>query len=240
MELLIVRHGDPNYELDCLTEKGKAEAKLLAEKLSKMKIDACFCSPLGRAKATAAYTLERIHQTAEELEWLHEFRGTITLENGEQECCWDLLPAVLNKEPVYYTKDWYQGEILKTGEVHAGDEYKRVTQAFDAFLKAHGYERDGQMYRVIQGNHDRIVFFCHYAIGAVLTAYLMGVSPMVFLHHAVALPTSVTTFVTEEREKGLASFRMLAYGDIGHLYAGGEEPSFSARFCECFEDETRH
>ena len=87
MELLIVRHGDPNYELDCLTEKGKAEAKLLAEKLSKMKIDACFCSPLGRAKATAAYTLERIHQTAEELEWLHEFRGTITLENGEQECC---------------------------------------------------------------------------------------------------------------------------------------------------------
>ena len=131
------------------------------------------------------------------LDWLHEFRGTITLENGEQECCWDLLPSVLNKEPVYYTKDWHHGEILQTGEVLAGDEWKRVTRTFDAFLKEHGYERDGNMYRVLQGNHERIVFFCHYAIGAVLTAHLMGVSPMVFLHHAVALPTSVTTFVTE-------------------------------------------
>ena len=38
MEILIVRHGDPDYEHDTLTEKGVVEAKLLAEKLSKMKI----------------------------------------------------------------------------------------------------------------------------------------------------------------------------------------------------------
>ena len=31
MRILIIRHGDPNYRDDCLTEKGKREAKLLAE-----------------------------------------------------------------------------------------------------------------------------------------------------------------------------------------------------------------
>ena len=33
MRLLIIRHGDPDYEKDCLTEKGKKEAALLAEYL---------------------------------------------------------------------------------------------------------------------------------------------------------------------------------------------------------------
>ena len=59
---------------------------------------------------------------------------------------------------------------------------------------------------------------------------------MIFWHYAVALTTSVTVFTSEEREQGIASFRMSAYGDTGHLYAGGEEVSFAARFCECYED----
>ena len=46
--------------------------------------------------------------------------------------------------------------------------------------------------------------------------------------------------VTEERRDGLASFRMTGFGDISHLYAGNEEPSFMARFCECYDDDTRH
>ena len=34
MRLLIVRHGDPDYEHDTLTEKGWREAELLSERLS--------------------------------------------------------------------------------------------------------------------------------------------------------------------------------------------------------------
>ena len=33
MRLLMIRHGDPDYEHDCLTEKGKREAKLLSQRL---------------------------------------------------------------------------------------------------------------------------------------------------------------------------------------------------------------
>ena len=38
MELWIIRHGDPDYVHDSLTEKGVREAKLLAERLSKYNI----------------------------------------------------------------------------------------------------------------------------------------------------------------------------------------------------------
>ena len=57
MRLLFIRHGEPDYEKDYLTEKGFREAEYLAEYLADVKIDACYVSPLGRAKDTAAPTL---------------------------------------------------------------------------------------------------------------------------------------------------------------------------------------
>ena len=60
-------------------------------------------------------------------------------------------------------------------------------------------------------------------------------SPVALLQHFAAAPTSVTTLYTEEREKGIASFRCASYGDISHLYVAKEPPAFSGRFCETFD-----
>ena len=49
MRILFIRHGDPDYENDTLTEKGRREAALLAQMAPSMKIDDCYMSPLGRA-----------------------------------------------------------------------------------------------------------------------------------------------------------------------------------------------
>ena len=38
MRLLIVRHGDPDYSIDSLTEKGWKEAEYLSERLSKLDV----------------------------------------------------------------------------------------------------------------------------------------------------------------------------------------------------------
>ena len=38
MKILIIRHGDPDYENDTLTEKGHKEAEYLAERLIKYPI----------------------------------------------------------------------------------------------------------------------------------------------------------------------------------------------------------
>ena len=59
MKLLIVRHGDPDYDIDSLTEKGWKEVKYLSQRLSKLEVKAFYVSPLGRAKDTASVTLKR-------------------------------------------------------------------------------------------------------------------------------------------------------------------------------------
>ena len=53
MKILIIRHGEPDYGIDSLTEKGWREAHLLADRLAAMRIDHFYASPLGRARDTA-------------------------------------------------------------------------------------------------------------------------------------------------------------------------------------------
>lgn len=67
MEIYIVRHGDPDYEHDSLTQRGVEEARLLSKRLSKLDVSAFYCSPLGRAKKTASYTLDAMGRQATEL-----------------------------------------------------------------------------------------------------------------------------------------------------------------------------
>ncbi len=71
---------------------------------------------------------------------------------------------------------------------------------------------------------------------AVVLSHLMNCSPYSLWQHTCALPTSVTTVFTEERREGFALMRATGIGDVSHLYAEGEAPSFYARFCECFSD----
>lgn len=238
MELIIVRHGDPNYAIDSLTPRGKQEAKLLAKKLTKMDIKAFYCSPLGRAKKTASYTLKKLCRKAEFLPWLEEFKGSVTEAGGKNNCCWDRLPSAWCDNDIHYTEKWYNSPLYENTNVK--EEYKRVCDGLDKLLAKHGYEHTGRLFKVTDSNHDKIVLFCHFGVECVLLSHILGISPMILWHNAVAPPASVTTLVTEEREKGTAIFRMTCFGDTGHLYAGNQAPSFMARFCECFEDDTRH
>lgn len=240
MKLLIIRHGDPDYSIDSLTEKGWREAEYLSGRLTKLDIRDFYVSPLGRAKDTAAATLKKMNRTATECEWLREFAPRINRPDKEGESiCWDWLPQDWTLEERFYRYDeWYEPSAMSEAKVKK--EYDWVTGGLDRLLAGYGYVRDGHFYRVEQGNNDTIVLFCHYGVCCVMVGHLIGVSPMVLWHGFSAAPSSVTTVVTEERRKGIASFRVSAYGDISHLDAHGEPPSFAARFCECWENEERH
>jgi len=39
MRIVFIRHGDPDYAKDSLTEKGKREAKLLAENIEYLELE---------------------------------------------------------------------------------------------------------------------------------------------------------------------------------------------------------
>jgi broad specificity phosphatase PhoE len=241
MRLLIIRHADPDYEKDSLTEKGWKEAELLSNRIAAMDIKEFYVSPLGRARDTASVTLNKINRNAEVLPWLREFHAPIYDEKlGKERICWDLLPqdwTVINE---YYDKDlWYTAPVMKKGKVIA--EANKVFEGIDKIIEKNGYVREGNLYRAHNPNRDTIALFCHFGVECVILSHLLGISPVVLWHGFCALPSSVTTLVTEERRKGIAYFRMSAFGDISHLYAAEEEPSFSARFCETYDSfDERH
>ena len=84
MGILFIRHGDADYENDTLTEKGRREAAALAERAEALDMGKCFVSPLGRAQATAEYSMEKLGRTAVTLDWLQEFPAQIDLNRAER------------------------------------------------------------------------------------------------------------------------------------------------------------
>ncbi len=242
MKLIIIRHGDPDYEHDSLTEAGFIEAELLSEKIKNMSVKAFYVSPLGRARATAKPTLEKMKADAEVLDWLREFPPRINGKDGSPDggCCWDWLPMQWTAEPDFFDKDkWMRVPIFADAGV--ADVYKNVCLGLDKLLEKHGYSREGNFYRAVRSNEDTIVLFCHFGLECVLLSHLLNISPMPLWHGTCAAPTSVTTLVTEERRCGAAYFRMSSFGDTSHLYVKGIEPSFAARFRETYyrEDQRR-
>lgn len=241
MKILLIRHADPDYEADSLTAQGWKEAALLAERISAMDICKFYVSPLGRAKDTASLTLQKMHRQAQECQWLREFAPQIRRPDTQKpSIAWDWLPQDWTCVEAFYEKEaWMQQEAMVQGKVDA--EYRWVTQSFDQVLAEHGYVREGNCYRAVRSNMDTIAFFCHFGVECVLLSHLIGVSPMVLWHGTCAAPSSVTTLVTEERRPGIALWRMGSFGDVSHLLGAGEQPSFAARFCECYANaDERH
>ena len=256
MRILFFRHGDPDYELDNLTDKGKKEASLLAKQIKSFGIDEAYVSPLGRAKATADYSLKELGMEAKTLDWLQEFpalfdpniasedakkayKNEIVLgDDGryKKRIAWDMMPSYYGMHPeLFDLNKWRETDIARFS--NTVEIYDQVISSFDGFLEEHGYKRNGDLYEVEKGNDKTLAFFCHFGITCVMLSRLWNVSPFVLLQSLAMAPSSLTEVVTEEREKGIAIFRTLKIGDITHLNMGQEEPSFSARFCEMFENE---
>ena len=258
MRILLIRHGDPDYDHDTLTEKGHREAALLARLAPSMQIDDCYMSPLGRAKDTASYSLKAIGKEAKVLEWLKEFPAKVDLSVSEElqkafpdsskeeshygvrNIVWDMIPSYWTTHTEYMELNgWHESLVARSGD--AVSVYESVCQELDKLLESYGYVREGNYYRVIRENTQTIACYCHFGIICALLSHLLNVSPFVVWHGVALAPTSVTEIVSEERQQGIASFRALRIGDISHLYAGQEPPSFAARFCEVFSNtEERH
>lgn len=241
MRMIIVRHGDPDYEKDSLTPKGWREAELLSDRIAALDVKAFYVSPLGRARDTAMLTLKKLNRTAEICPWLREFDAHIkNIHTGEERILWDWLPQDWTAVEEYYDRRmWCETEVMREG--NAREYAERVYEGIDALIEKHGYKHSGNTFRVLNPNNDTIVLFCHFGVECLMLGYLLGISPMILWHGFCAAPTSVTTLYTEERRKGTAYFRVNGFGDISHLYAAGEPPAFAARFCEMFDNaEERH
>lgn len=236
MKILLIRHAEPDYPNNTLTEKGFREAKLLTDKLKEMNVSEIYSSPLNRAMLTASPLADAINQEIQVEEWLQEFTGKILNENGKKRIPWNLMPRVWSSDPLLYDHaTWLQSSLMNSVDVPS--KCQEVTDGVDRLLQRHGYLREGVIYRCGENRDKTIALFCHFGVGMVIASHLTAISP-VLLWQSMFLPTSsVTTFVTEERVKGEVVFKCMQMGDTSHLYAAREAVSKSGLYPEFFGGE---
>ncbi len=236
MKIVIIRHAEPDYENNTLTEKGFIEAKALGKYYNASMYRDIYCSTLNRAK----YTCEAIVKGEKEInfcDWLVEFKPRIEI-NGIGQCSWDYPPSLFDNNPTLQSKNCFDDPILR--KANAKEEYDIVMKEFDAALAKNGYVREGNSYRVVEENTDTILFVCHFGMMSVLLSRLMNIPYTLLAQHMSCYPSGVTTLVSEEREKGIAQFRLLEYSNVEHLRKEGIEPSFMGRWAETFSSPERH
>lgn len=234
MRLIFIRHGDPDYSIDNLTEKGIREAQLLNKRVAKWdNITEYYVSPLGRAKATCDYALSGTGRNAITKEWLQEFVEFIP-SRGCKHVPWDYMPGIWTNDSVFMDLNhWTESEIYKDIPIKAHADY--VTSEFDKLLSEYGYIRKNNMYVTEKENDDTtLVFFCHLGVSCLLLAHLTNIAPTLLWHSFYVAPTSLTIGAFEEREPHLASFRIQVMGDTNHLSAQGEPVSKSGYFTTTF------
>ena len=232
MKILLIRHGEPDYAIDSLTEKGWREAELLADRLASMPVEAFYCSPLGRAQDTARPILQRLGRDAETLDWLQEFRGTVlNPKTGKQSYAWDFLPQYWTRCPELGDLEaWKQNALIATG--NSAEIYEDTVKGLDTLLSRYGYHRRGALYTTEQNSSNTIALFCHFGISMNILSYLLRIPFHLLLHGFIMAPSSITTLVTEERIPGEVWFRCTALGDTSHLFSAGEPISHFGRYRE--------
>lgn len=242
MRIIFIRHGDPDYQNDTLTGKGIREAQLLSERVAEWEnITDIYCSPLGRAKETASFSLKRIQRDAVTYPWLKEFSYFIDdPTTGRHGVPWDFMPEYWTEiEEMYDRNDWKKTEIYRSNP-ELLPAYEEVCAGIDNILEKYGYRRYHNYYTT---NHTEtpdkqdatIVLFCHLGVTCVMMSHLLGISPVILFHNFYIAPTSVTVLATEERIPGKAIFRAQVVGDTRHLYNGGEPVSESGYFTQAFQ-----
>lgn len=234
MRILLIRHAEPDYSIDSLTPKGRVEAELLSRRMLHYDVRDFYVSPLGRAKDTAAYTLDKLGREAEVLPWLAEFRGRcFNPLTGKKGLPWDLSPHLWSSLPgAYDVNAWTRAPLFEGSDVP--QIWQETAEGADALLARYGFRKDGPVWRGDANTRDTIALFCHFGISMAFAGYLMDISPLILWHRTLTLPSSVTELVTEERVPGEVSFRMTRLGDITHLESAGEKRSTAGLFPECF------
>ena len=100
----------------------------------------CYVSPLGRAQATAEYSLKKLGRTAETLGWLQEFPAQIDLNRAEHlraaypnaekadgiykpRIVWDVIPSYWAEH-----REYSDGILWRESEI---SRYSDVVQVYD-------------------------------------------------------------------------------------------------------------
>ena len=223
MFLYIIRHGEPDYATDTLTERGKKQAEAVAARLADAGIDRVFSSPLGRAKETAAPTCKRLGLDCQIEEWTREIdEETMTAFPDGKPKSVSLIQNTFYRENRKIDLD-YQNAFSCSGFSDSGmrGALEKITKNGNDFLERLGYKAEDGNYRILTPSTEKVALFCHGAMGRVWIASLLHIPLHLMWAGFRYTHTGVTVIEFKNNPNGLSAPACLCYSDMSHLYAAG-------------------
>lgn len=162
MRLILIRHGDPDYKNDCLTELGKKQAAAVAQRLKDENIDVIYASTVGRATETATYTAELLNKKIIPLEFIREIDCDSVAgdENAPYRGSIDKITDSAVRDNVnVFVEHWQELECYK--HTNAPKSYPQVSAGIDEFLEKLGFTHKDRYFLCTRENTDTVAVFCH-------------------------------------------------------------------------------
>lgn len=214
MRIIFVRHGEPDYEKDCLTDRGQRQAEAAAERLVGEGITEIYASPMGRAAQTAACTAKRLGLPVQTLDFMHEISwgGPDTPAEGHP---WTVGDWMISRDDFdFYHADWRQHPAFKNNV--AVQYLDAIGARFDAFLRGRGYRHEGTRFFCETDRQNTIAVFSHGGSGACVLAHLLALP---FPYVCTVLPyefTSVSILEFPVRQGEYVHPRIELFNDAAH------------------------
>ncbi len=218
MELVLVRHAQPEWSRDQaaqvdpgLTDVGRQQAALTAERLAQESFDRVLVSTATRARETARPILAQLSPvSSEERAWLHEIR------TPEQ---WQDSPAkevarVLRDARGRPRESWWEG--LPGGESFR-DFHARVTIGLEQELASLGVERvDDRLWHVPE-DAPRTLMIAHAGTNSVVLGHLLGLEPEPWEWERFASDHASVTLLRSATIAGNHIFSLQLFSGVAHL-----------------------
>ena len=223
MILYIIRHGDPIYSTDSLTERGKLQAEAVAKRMQQAGINKVFSSPMGRAKMTAEPTCRLLGLDCAIEDWAHEIEDDrlTPFPDGK-------MKSVTLVQNTYYRENGnidlpYERayECQGINESRMKDAVAKIEEGGRDFLERLGYREENGVYKMIAPNDDRVALFCHAAMGRAWISTLLHIPLHIMWASFAYTHTGVTVIEFANNENGVTAPRCRCYSDMSHLFAAG-------------------
>jgi len=227
MLFFYVRHGDPIYDPDSLTELGQKQADALAKRLALYGVDKIYASTSNRAQLTAKPTCELLKKDMALVDFANEIHAgkEFMVDTGDGVVRWlfdnPYFKALFSDRSMLALNErWYEHEKVK--QYHFERGLDRIYEESDAFFRSLGYShiRDTGRYKVEKSNDERVALFAHQGFGVAFLSCLLDIPYPVYANHFDICHTGMTVINFQEID-GYAYPKVLTHSSDSHIYKEG-------------------